>query len=599
MGARVRLRQRLAALPRLLDRAPVWLVVVAGAALLALGAVIVIRPLTSLTLLGVYVGASCIVTGAIELVVRRRELRGWDVAFAIVWIVAGLLVLVWLGRSLQLLPAFLAVLLVVSGAGRLAGVLRGELSRRVLSGALGISEVAFGLLALLWPDLTVIVVAVLFGVRTIVFAVTLLWRGVRDLLGRPATEGAPKPDGRGAAALRWVAAVVVLALAAGAGVVSNALRSGEPVLDAFYSTPAELPGVPGVLLRSSPWPGIPPVGATVTRILYTTTGIDGRPAVASGIVVVPTAATDAPRPVIAWDHGTTGVARSCAPSLMPDMFDIQGIPAVEAAIAAGWVIVATDYPGQGAEGDFPYLIGEVEGRATLDSVRAARTLDGLSLSDRTVVWGHSQGGHAALWTAMLAPRYAAELDIAGVAALSPAADPFALASRIQAAGVDGALGVIASWVLVPYSTIYPDVRIEDYVAPAGRVLVREYATRCAKAASLLVSVLSSLSLSHDQPLYVSDLVSGAAGKRLRENKAIGPFGMPVLVAWGSQDEVIASALQHDYVAELCAAGQPLEYHEYAGFTHMGVLDGESGLPDRLVEWTQARIAGEPAESSCG
>jgi len=42
----------------------------------------------------------------------------------------------------------------------------------------------------------------------------------------------------------------------------------------------------------------------------------------------------------------------------------------------------------------PYLIGESEGRAVLDSVRTARDLPDAGASHRFAVWGHSQGGPA-------------------------------------------------------------------------------------------------------------------------------------------------------------------------------------------------------------
>ena len=47
-----------------------------------------------------------------------------------------------------------------------------------------------------------------------------------------------------------------------------------------------------------------------------------------------------------------------------------------------------------------------------------------------MVWGHSQGGHAALWAGQLAPTYAPELPIVGIAALSPASDPLALSVSV-------------------------------------------------------------------------------------------------------------------------------------------------------------------------
>ena len=51
----------------------------------------------------------------------------------------------------------------------------------------------------------------------------------------------------------------------------------------------------------------------------------------------------------------------------------------------------------------------------LDSVRAARDLPDSGASDRFAVWGHSQGGHAALYTGELAERYAPDLKLVGVA----------------------------------------------------------------------------------------------------------------------------------------------------------------------------------------
>ena len=53
------------------------------------------------------------------------------------------------------------------------------------------------------------------------------------------------------------------------------------------------------------------------RILYTTTADDGVPALASAVLAVPSAATGSV-PLVAWAHGTNGIARACAPSLGPD-----------------------------------------------------------------------------------------------------------------------------------------------------------------------------------------------------------------------------------------------------------------------------------------
>ena len=89
-------------------------------------------------------------------------------------------------------------------------------------------------------------------------------------------------------------------------------------------------------------------------------------------------------------------------------------------LAHGYVVVATDYEGLGVPGVHPYLVGVSEAHAVLDSVRAARELPATQATSRFAVWGHSQGGHAALWTGQLQPSYAPDVTLAGVAALAPA-----------------------------------------------------------------------------------------------------------------------------------------------------------------------------------
>ncbi len=61
----------------------------------------------------------------------------------------------------------------------------------------------------------------------------------------------------------------------------------------------------------------------------------------------------APAPVIAWAHGTTGIARDCAPSVFPNPFEAGSFYALDDVIANGWVLVATDYVGLGTPGPHP------------------------------------------------------------------------------------------------------------------------------------------------------------------------------------------------------------------------------------------------------
>ena len=71
-------------------------------------------------------------------------------------------------------------------------------------------------------------------------------------------------------------------------------------------------------------------------------------------------------------------------------------------VNAGYLVAFSDYEGLGTPGRHPYLVGESEGRSVLDAAKAAAQLPGADAGDQLAIWGHSQGGHAALWAAQLA-----------------------------------------------------------------------------------------------------------------------------------------------------------------------------------------------------
>ena len=119
--------------------------------------------------------------------------------------------------------------------------------------------------------------------------------------------------------------------------------------------------------------------------------------------------------MISWAHGTTGIADTCAPSLSPDDY----VSLANGLLDAGYVVVGTDYEGLGTPGRHPYIAGPSEARGTLDIVRAARNLPDVHASDRYLVWGHSQGGHAAMFSLHIADDWAPELHLVGVVAGAP------------------------------------------------------------------------------------------------------------------------------------------------------------------------------------
>jgi pimeloyl-ACP methyl ester carboxylesterase len=359
----------------------------------------------------------------------------------------------------------------------------------------------------------------------------------------------------------------------------------------FYDAPANVPPTPGELLRSEPFTRDVPAGARGWRILYTTTRGDGTPAIASAIVVAPDVPFTDPRPVIAWAHGTTGVAEGCAPSILDNPF--ENLPALDAIVANGWILVATDYVGLGTAGPHPYLVGQDEARSTLDSVRAARQLGAISMTDQTVVWGHSQGGHAALWTGILAPEYAADVPLDGVAAFAPASDLPALLDEVQ----DTLPGrIISSYVLTAWSEIYDEVTFDEVVRPGARLLTRGIARRCLSGRAALVPAVQAAILRGT--IVAIDPTTGPMADLLAANTPDRPIDAPLLIAQGESDGLILPGVQDAFVERRCAAGQSLLYLTYRGQGHLEVVAPDAPLGADVVRWTQDRFAGIAPADGC-
>lgn len=570
-----------------------WVRGAVGALALVAGAVLAFRPFSSLAVLVLALVVGLVVLAVGDLLDARTTPRPRAARWrAVGWLVAAALLLALPGLGIRGIALLVGLALVLDGASDLWAAVRSRTTERLAGLVRGAASVVLGVLALAWPGVTLLVVAVLFGLRLAWYGVTTLWAAVRP---RPA-----QPDDRPVGPPSWwlrswhvaragAALLVALALLG----VSSTLRSGSPSPDAFYGAPDDVPSEPGSLLRAEPFDRAIPDGARAWRILYTTTRDEGEAAVASALVVAPRSPEPDPLPVIAWAHGTTGASPGCAPSLLRDPFAAGATPALDEVVERGWAMVATDYVGLGTVGPHPYLIGQGEGRSVLDAVRAARQLSDLDLGERTVIWGHSQGGNAALWAGQLADSYAPDVAVDGVAALAPASDLPALVANLDV--VPGG-AIFASYVVASYADVYDDVAFDDYVRPTARLQVREMASRRLAEPEVFVSVVSSLLF--DRSIWSRDPVSGAFGERLAENVPDEPLSAPLLLAQGDSDALVLPAAQDAYAESRCALGDTMDYRVYEGFDHVGVVGADSPLIADLLSWTQDRIDGRPAPSTC-
>jgi pimeloyl-ACP methyl ester carboxylesterase len=326
------------------------------------------------------------------------------------------------------------------------------------------------------------------------------------------------------------------------------------------------------------------------RILYTTTVDDNTPATAVATLFAPTDPPAGPRPVVAWEHATTGLLQKCMPSLLSA--SAKGIPERDRMVMAGWVVVATDYSFAEKGGPHPYLIGEGEARAVLDSVRAARQMPELTLDKRTVMWGYSQGAHAALWSGIVGPRYAPDLEILGVAAIAPPANiEKSLAMNVEA---DKQFG---PYLASSYSRFYPDITFEKAIRYEALDAARQIVNLCCFLPPEDQERIGALSATFEGPALATSS-NKALQVRLKQNTAGGLITAPVVIAQGLSDIVVPASATDAYVEERCAAGQRLEYWTFAGRDHFTIFQPGTPLEDLLMKWTTARFANEPQASGC-
>ncbi|CAN5643194.1 hypothetical protein BH09CHL1_BH09CHL1_00920 [soil metagenome] len=576
---------------------PRWLSVLIGLAAIGMGAALTLKPFSSLDALTLFIGASLILAGLGEFLTDESDSEPLiSKTVGAILTITGLAAIVLPDQTIRSVAIVVGAGLVASGLSRLWSVLRGQTNERYVTLVSGLAAVAFGILSLAWPDATILVMAVLVGPIAVIFGIGQVLRalGFRQHSG-PASNPpvASRSSGvkRGFRLVRVTASLIIALAMIG---VSTWIHNDTPTVSAFYNAPDDLPDTPGQLIRSDDFNRGLPENSRAKRMLFSTTALDGSIGVASAIVVIPTTEQPAPWPVLLWEHGTTGIARHCAPSILADPLGSGAMPAQQQAIDNGWVIVVPDYIGLGSEGPHPYLIGVPTAQSSLDAVRAARQLQGLSLSNDTVVWGHSQGGGAALWVGIEAATYAPDVPLLGIAAMAPATDLAPLAPSM----LDSPAGALfGAYIIDAYSKVYPDVKFDDYVRPSAVALLESVADRCLSDPAMLVSLGVILS-GASESVFIQQPSNGPLATRLAENVPGTPTGLPTFLGQGMSDPLILPEVQAQFVSGLCSAGQIIEYHTYAGRDHVGVVADDSPMIPDLLAWTKARFAGDPAATEC-
>jgi uncharacterized membrane protein HdeD (DUF308 family) len=151
-------------------------IAVLGAAAVIVGIVLTFHPVAAARTLGLLLGLALVITGCLEIAV------GWDTdrrgrgLLGVVLVIGGLLTAFWPGVTVWTLAVLTGVSLLVHGIGRivLAFAGRAEIPGWGWLALAGALNVVVGVLALSWPEATVLVLSLILGAQIVVFGLLLL-----------------------------------------------------------------------------------------------------------------------------------------------------------------------------------------------------------------------------------------------------------------------------------------------------------------------------------------------------------------------------------------------------------------------------------------
>src|ERR1700732_228380 len=385
-------------------------------------------------------------------------------------------------------------------------------------------------------------------------------------------------------------------LASGADLFAPSYRVGKemdagrglPITPFYQKGEVQIPDEPGSLVRAEAAKeyALPP-GITATRILYHTRTAGGKDTLASGVVLVPYGQPpEGGWPLLAWSHGTSGVARACAPSLMKSLFyNWEGLYEY---VLMGYAVVATDYAGLGTEGRHAYLDMLSNGTDVINSIPAARAAVP-KLSEKWLVVGHSQGGLSSLGVAQLEgavkdPNFLGTVALAGASDLQDGID------AVVSARLPVLNGLLAFWTYGA-KAVYPELDLKDVLTNKALAIYSTSVDDGCSAASGAFATLPTDEMflpGWKENRYIKQFLT-------RDQPGTRSTYGPLLLVGGGDDILFTESASRKIFQRLCSSGARVQRNLYPGLGHDPVVSGS--LRDQL-DWIAARFSEEPAASNC-
>ncbi|NUS42679.1 MAG: lipase [Mycobacteriaceae bacterium] len=267
--------------------------------------------------------------------------------------------------------------------------------------------------------------------------------------------------------------------------IFHALRADDP----FYAEP-RLKGTekPGTLLKAKPvsvmFQGVKPAHLAAYKLMYVTTGIDGRtPVISTGILMIPLDGQPISRKhLVSYQEANDSVGWSCHPSTQwtggapIDGASWSALGPLALIFGKGHAVMVSDVGNDADRRPHGVFAGKFAAHAQLDGVRAALHYRraGLNPHAQVALFGIAGGGVGAAFSAELQPKYAPELRIA-----STVLEGMVVRPRNFMRVADGSVGSgFAFATLLGLEPWYPEMRLDAKLSPAGLEVARFYRTQC-------------------------------------------------------------------------------------------------------------------------
>ncbi len=388
----------------------------------------------------------------------------------------------------------------------------------------------------------------------------------------------------------------VVALVIASSMYSLPLVIAETKVDGGSSTVA-VAGTMSVSVISSQPHSIPSeIHGTARLLIHTMPAFQGGTTKATTLLFLPNSQAPAGGwPIVGWIHGTTSTGKKdCAPSLSPqldggltrDGFKSGYTTEIANLVNAGYAVVAPDLEGLGpvATEQYPYFSEASMARSIIAGVLAARQVEH-SLSDRWVVFGHSDGAHGALGVERYASE-AAELTFLGTVAAAPYTSVPGIGANfaVEARAVSDPATLLNARVMVQMQGAFMATALLahspgwDPSAIMGddlKALMPAFRDQCSVGAFTLVKTAvgtkgdTFLGLKPDwagNPYMHEFLITNDQGE-------MQDFMLhrAALIVQGTEDGFVSEPLNTALAAKLRDAGAPLTYKLYPGADHFSVL----------------------------